>query len=71
MTRNEIVAQLLDKGFHGVLDRLNTGRINIEQAEYELLGGRPDLKVKGPLPAGVCGRSWGEIEKMQGGRLKR
>jgi len=67
----DIKAQLADKGFYGTLDRLNTGAISLEQAECELLGGKPDTKIKGPLPAGVFGRSFDEIEKMQGGRLKR
>ncbi|MCD6162621.1 MAG: hypothetical protein J7K40_09445 [candidate division Zixibacteria bacterium] len=68
----KVISELKKKGFDGTVDRLNRGEITLDQAKSELNGDKSSVKINDePLPEGAFGRSWDEIQKMQGGGLKK
>lgn len=66
---------LLAKSFFGTLDRMENGVITEKQAIAEMNGdfSHKDMKMKDWTERidGVFGRTWNQIEQMQGGKLKR
>ena len=63
----KIKKALAEKGYYGTLDRLNHGKITIEQAEGELSGTRkPHAELlKDINELLIFGRTWEEIQAIQ------
>lgn len=72
MDRQTIINELTKKEFFGTIDRLQHGKITEEQARNELNGNNSHMIIEEYKPIdGVFGRTWEQIERMQGGKIHR
>ena len=67
-----LIEALTKKGFFGTIDRFKHGKITEEQAWNELNGNNSHMVIEEYKPIdGVFGRTWEQIERMQGGKINR
>ena len=68
MDKDELITALTEKKFYGTIDRLEQGKITLDQAERELNGTmKPNVKILDFDEPLIFGKTWEEIQAMQKG----
>ena len=68
MDKDELITALTEKKFYGTIDRLEHGKITLEQAEGEFNGTmKPNVKILDFDEPLIFGKTWEEIQAMQRG----